>query len=234
VFSESLAEQIVPLVWREMEEAHDDPATWTQAIRVVEKVLQDLPIEEILTERYRASVDDLCGAGRWETNMGVGYWINIFPQWPASPIEPHPLDFHIDTKTSVDPESPSLGLVAMEFFTAIESDGGGTAIRVGSHRYVARVANENAFRLNDDELCLRASALTKHVPVIQVTPRAGDVLLMHPFTMHASSSNVTTKVRLAANRPISLFEPMNFHRIDSTSYSPVEWAVISAMNERAL
>lgn len=233
-FSSNVADQIVPLVWNEMPESRNDPSTWTQPMRIVEKVLEDLPIDEILTDRYRQTLDDLCGARRWETNLGVGYWVNIFPQWPASKIEPRPLRFHIDTRVSPALDAAPLGLVVMEFFSNANTGGGGTAILAGSHRCVARVANENGFRLDDDPLVLRASALTMHLPVIQTIPRAGDVLLMHPFTMHATSPNVTTQVRLAAHRPVSLFEPMNFHRIDSSLYSPVEWAVVNAINERPL
>jgi hypothetical protein len=202
-FSSKVADQIVPLIWNEMEERPNAPNTWTQSIRIVEKVLEDLPIGEILTDRYRRTLDDLCGVGRWETNMGVGYWVNIFPQWPASTIEPRPLYFHIDTKTSADPDAAPLGLVVTEFFSNVHAGGGGTAIRVGSHRYVARVANDNGFRLNGDELCLRASALTAHLPIIQITPRAGDVLLMHPFTMHAVKfKRLQPK---SASPPIGLF-----------------------------
>jgi hypothetical protein len=105
VFDRRLAQSIIPLVWKEMEELEDAPLTWIQPIRIVKKVLADLPIDEILTERYRASLDDLCGSGKWETNRGVGYWLNIFPQWPASHLKPRPLDFHIDTKTSADPNA---------------------------------------------------------------------------------------------------------------------------------
>lgn len=233
-FSSKVADQIAPLVWNEMQEDRNDPSTWTQPLRTVEKVLEDLPIDEILTDRYVQTLNDLCGVGKWETNMGVGYWVNIFPQWPASTIEQRPIRFHIDTRVSPELDAAPLGLAVMEFFSNVDRGGGGTAIQVGSHRYIARVANETGFRLDDDPLVLRASALTEHLPVIQITPRAGDVLLMHPFTVHSSSPNVTTQIRLAANRPVSLFERMNFHRIDPTLYSPIEWAVVNALNEHVL
>ena len=234
IFDRRLAQSVVPLVWNEMTELVDEPFTWTQPIRIVEKVLGSLPIDEILTERYCGSLDDLCGSGKWETNRGVGYWVNIFPQAPASHLPCRPLDFHIDTKTSADPNAANLGLVAVEFFSDVEIGGGGTGIRVGSHRYVARIAADTGFQANDDEVGLRALGPTAHLPVVQVTARAGDVLLMHPFTLHGSSSNITKQVRIAANRPISLFEPMNFCRPDSNMYSPVEWAVIGALDERGV
>lgn len=231
VFDRGLAQSISPRVWNEMKELQDAPLTWTEPIRIVEKVLGNLPIDEILTERYRASLDDLCGSGKWETNRGVGYWVNIFPQWPASHLKPQPVDFHIDTKTSADPNAANLGLVGMEFFSDVEAGGGGTGIRVGSHREVARIAADTGFQMIDDELALRALGPTQHLPVVQITARAGDVLLMHPFTMHASTSNVTHSVRLAANRPISLFDPMSFIRNDPSSYSPVEWAVVDSLKD---
>jgi len=66
-FSSKVADQIVPLVWNEMEERPNAPNTWTQSISIVEKVLEDLTIGEILTDRYRQTLDDSCGVGRWET-----------------------------------------------------------------------------------------------------------------------------------------------------------------------
>lgn len=231
VFSNALIAQIVPRVWLEMPESPSDSTTWTQPIRIIEKVLENLPIDEILTARYRASLDDLCGAGRWETNLGVGYWVNLFPEPVSSMLRPQAIDWHIDTKADGQSvNSADLGLSIMEYFSDIDRSGGGTAIRVGSHRAVARMAAKADFQLTADELSERVAPLTGHLPVVQITARAGDVLLMHPFTLHAASSNITQQVRIAANRPISLIEPINFNRTDSRMYSPVEWAVVNALD----
>lgn len=157
IFSAKLAQQIVPLVWNQMDETPDQPATWAQPVRIVEKVLAALPIDEILTQRYRSSVDDLVGAGRWETNLGVGYWVNLFPEPASSKLRPQTKDWHIDTKSDgQNIDSPDLGLTAMEFFTDVEPGGGGTALRVGSHRYVAKLAADGRFRVGGDELSARA------------------------------------------------------------------------------
>lgn len=232
VFSAKLAAQIVPLVWKEMAEAAEEPTTWTQPIRIVKKVLDDLPIDEILTPRYRASLNDLCGSGKWETNLGVGYWVNLFPEVLSPSRRPQAIDWHIDIKTDAsNHNSPDLGLTVMEYFTDIDPGGGGTALRVGSHRTIARLAAAAEFRLSADELSERAFGPTAHLPEVQVTARAGDVLLIHPFTLHASSSNITQRVRIAANRPISLFEPRNFDRKGTHSWSPVEWAVVSSLDQ---
>lgn len=232
IFDRKLAQSIVPLVWKEMEELEDAPETWTHPVRIIKKVLQDLPIDEILTARYRAAVDDLCGAGKWETNLGVGYWVNIFPEPNSSTLRPQTTDWHIDPKADgQDPSSPDLGLSAMEYFTDIDPGGGGTAIRVGSHRQVARIAARAHFLLTADELSERAYSFIEHLPIVKITARAGDVLVMHPFTMHASTSNITRHVRIAANRPISLFEAMNLNPTGAHSYSPIEWAVVGSLDK---
>jgi hypothetical protein len=230
IFSRASAEPIVRQVWDEMDESPSDPATWTKPVRIIEKVLEDLPLAEILTERYQLSINDLCGIGRWETNSGVGYWVNVFPDF-TPPSRPQSGDWHLDIKVSAqNANSPDLGLAAMEFFTDIDSSGGGTAIRVGSHRRVAQISAQVGNSLNSDELSERAEILTRNLPVVQMTARAGDVLLMHPFTLHATSSNTGDRVRIAANRPITLLEPMNFNRSDRRLYSPVELMVVDAIN----
>ena len=235
IFRSELVERVVPLVWHEMHELPDDPSTWTMPVRIVEKLLQNLPMNEVLTRRYRDTLDDLCGVGRWETNDGIGYWINLFPNFANPPWRPPTIGWHIDTQTGgQNTNAPDLALVGMELFSNIDPSGGGTAIRVGSHRYVARVDAEAGHTLSSDDLSSRAEVVTGQLPVVEVTGQAGDVLLMHPFTIHATSPNTRDCVRIAANRPISLYEPLNFNRTDPSSYSPVECAVVDALTRSSL
>lgn len=51
---------------------------------------------------------------------------------------------------------------------------------------------------------------------------------MHPFMLHTASQNVLERPRFISNPPVSLRDPMNFHRPDG-AYSPVERAVLDGL-----
>jgi hypothetical protein len=64
---------------------------------------------------------------------------------------------------------------------------------------------------------------------IEITGQVGDVVLIHPFVLHASSQNPSGIPRFITNPPISFNEPMNFHRNDPAEYNLVERAVLQGL-----
>jgi hypothetical protein len=69
---------------------------------------------------------------------------------------------------------------------------------------------------------------------VEVTGRVGDVLLLHPYILHASSQNHSGRPRFLTNPPIALKRPMNFHRARPESYSLVEQAVLRGLGVERL
>ena len=63
---------------------------------------------------------------------------------------------------------------------------------------------------------------------VETTGRLGDVVLMHPFMLHAVSQNHRGTARFITNPPIALKEPMRFDR-EPAEHSPVERAVLRAL-----
>ena len=47
---------------------------------------------------------------------------------------------------------------------------------------------------------------------VEITGNAGDVVLLHPFILHAASQNPSGRARFITNPPVGLAEPMNFNR----------------------
>ena len=233
VFSRELAERIVPLVWTELDADPNDTSMWTSSKVMLRKVLEKQPCPQILTQRYVGAVDDICGPRRWEATKGVGHWVILLPGFAHPPWGPPRNGWHVDINLDHPCiESPGLGLITLELFSDIEPGGGGTAIRVGSHCYLARIlAEAGSDRLTERELLLRAIADIKHLPVAEVTGQTGDVLLLHPFTVHAGSENARDRARIAAVKLIRLYAPLNFAREDPLDYSPVEQAVVNALAE---
>jgi hypothetical protein len=232
-FQRELAERIIPMVWSELDINQNDPSTWTEPVVWLRQVLKKEPIPQIHTQRYHEVIDDLCGQGRWHAHNGAGFWPILLPGFAYPPWRPLKKEWHVEGNWFHHHlNSAEQGLVCLQLFTDIEPGGGGTAVRVGSHRYTACIlAEAEPDGLTPSELDLRASAATQYLSVVEVTGKAGDIILMHPFTVHAPSTNTRDQVRIAAIKVISLYEPMNLKRQNTVDYSPVELAIVNALGE---
>lgn len=231
VFSPTLAEQIVPMVWTELGLDPHNQSDWHQPMVILEKVIESSPVPQMYTDRYLGTIDDLCGPGRWRSTQGAGWWPILFPGFAGSPWQPPKSGWHMDgTLAHNHLGAPGRGLIGLELFTLIEPADGGTMIRVGSHRDTVRIlwASEPE-GLNGIDLENKVTAASDHRPVHEMTGRPGDVLLMHPYTVHAASANTGSRVRILSNKPIWLHAPMDLSRTDINSYSPVERAVVEAL-----
>jgi hypothetical protein len=62
-----------------------------------------------------------------------------------------------------------------------------------------------------------------------MTGEAGDVVLLHPYTLHATSQNVLGVGRIITNPPLALREPMNFNRPHLDDFSLVERAILRGL-----
>ena len=67
-----------------------------------------------------------------------------------------------------------------------------------------------------------------------MTGRLGDVVLLHPYVLHAVSQNHLGVARFITNPPIALKEPMNFNRDNPNEFSPVERAVLKGLGVERL
>lgn len=231
-FRPETAEQLLPHVWARTHEDPEDRATWKQPDAQIEEVITEGPVAELFTPRFCGSVDDLVGKGRWTTRRGFGWVILRLPGFYQLPWRPPASGWHVD---GMDFQhhltSHEIGLVGIEMLTDIISGGGGTAVRVGSHKVISRLLNESEpAGVSYTELRRIAEGI-QHLPAVEVSGQAGDVLWMHPHLVHARSPNVRDTIRVAANRSIVLRERMNLKRERGADYSLVERAIILALNE---
>lgn len=65
--------------------------------------------------------------------------------------------------------------------------------------------------------------------VLEATGDAGDVVLLHPFMVHAASPNTSGAPRFLGNRRNQLARRMKLHRDGPSDYSPVELAIRNAV-----
>jgi hypothetical protein len=201
VFPRELADPILPRLWSRLNIDPADPSTWTQSFMILKEIFSDEPIPQIFKNGYREIIDDLCGACRWEASNGMGYWPISFPnfsgdQWRSS--EKWHLDYTADERCF----NPSkLGLIAFHLFSDIAPGAGGTAIRIGSHKLVARIlAQIGAQGMAKLEFSRLAVAATNHLPYLEATGQIGDVLFLHPLTVHSTSVNNSNRIRVLGHK----------------------------------
>lgn len=197
-----------------------------------------------MTSRLRLALDQLCGAGRWE-DFGLGWWMITFPDQASPPWEAAG-KWHVDGASYQHHlNSRESGLLAVFLFSDIAPGEGGTALAKGSHKWIARLLDDSEPR------GVKGGAVSFHARshfaqqletkpdgsvsdmVVEVNGRAGDVMLVHPFLLHARSKNLGAKgcdsVRFMCNPNIRLHQEMDLDRPDG-AYSVVERAIVRALD----
>ncbi|MEO7719809.1 MAG: phytanoyl-CoA dioxygenase family protein [Capsulimonas sp.] len=237
VFSANTAEAIREALWDELTAigvTRHDPATWTKPVVHLTKTFTGEPFASAWTERLYAALDDVMGVGRYLAPVGLGWWPVSFPNLDPKPWVPPTIGWHIDgIQFHHHIHSPDQGLLPLFLLSDIQPYGGGTAVSVGSHRTTARIlAEAEPDGLSAQELTERVLA-HPIANVRELTGKAGDVVLVHPFLLHARSPNTGNSVRFICNPCIPLRQPMNLARAYTHEYSLVELAIVLALADDA-
>ena len=231
------AKDALDMLWSEAKEQAGvdryDAATWARRHVHVKKGFGDPPFRKIAhSQRFREAIDDVLGEGRYHPVNGLGWWPITFPGFDAKPWTVPDGGWHVDgIQFHHHVNSPDQGLLPIPIFSDIEPGYGGTALSVGSHKVTARVLRDaEPHGLSCQEL---AKAVTAHPRdnVVEAQGHIGDVALLHPFLLHANGPNCGVAPRIICNPCVRLHEPMRLDRDDPADYSPVEWAIVNALDE---
>lgn len=123
-------------------------------------------------------------------------------------------------------DSPEQGLLVLVLWDRIDHQGGGTFFAADSPGVVAR----HLVELPEGTWGAPAGELIKLCTDFrEVTGEGGDVILLHPYMLHAGSHNVSGRPRLLSNPCISLLEPMCFGRDNPADHSPVEQVILNGL-----
>ncbi|KUF78976.1 hypothetical protein AM587_10001433 [Phytophthora nicotianae] len=236
-FSSSTAEKCRDLIWTRLEQdgITKDPSTWVERHGIPELyTAEDNPVwSDVVTPRLKRAMHQICGKDRWE-NFGLGWWMITFPDQAEPPwgaagkwhVDGASYQHHVDNKEA--------GLLLIFLFSDIGPGEGGTALSVGSHKWVARLLQKNEPRgMKGGAVSYQARQFRRR-EVVEVNGKAGDVVLVHPFLLHARSKNLGQKgvesVRIMCNPNVRLHRRMNLNRVNG-DYSPVEQAIVDALEE---
>ncbi len=129
-------------------------------------------------------------------------------------------------------DSPEQGLLVIVVWSDIEPRGGGTFIACDSVPVLARFLAERPEGVLPGGFDFQ-ERIKECRDFEEITGRAGDVVLLHPFVLHTVSQNHNGTARMITNPPVHLKAPMNFQRADK-DYSPVERSILRALEVESL
>jgi len=222
----------------------NDPNTWTKDIIWMDHQ-NHLPVKEVAPKAWEAILDVVGGEDRLETQVlripGSGHFstINSF-EWSDAFI----VNFHRGADQPWQPPSPQItgwhkdgsyfrhfidsheqALLTVVLWSDMLHEGGGTFIAPDSVRVVARYLYEHPEGVPANKIDVPWLINQCH-EFTELTGKAGDFVILHPYMLHASSQNVIRVPRFMTNPPIMLKEPMNLNRPDPKEFSLLERATL--------
>jgi hypothetical protein len=118
-------------------------------------------------------------------------------------------------------------LLTVVIWSDILPESGGTFIAPDSVPLITRYLAEHPEGLHPYKT--GAHLINECREFMEVTGKAGDVVFVHPFMLHASSQNPSRRPRFMTNPTVILNEPMNFNRDNPDDFSLVERSVCNAL-----
>ncbi|MES2463103.1 MAG: hypothetical protein V4671_21165 [Armatimonadota bacterium] len=125
-------------------------------------------------------------------------------------------------------DSPEQGLLTIVLWSDVYPRGGSTFVAADSVPIVARFLAQHPEGVGPGGFDFK-TMIEQCTDFVEATGEVGDVYLLHPFILHASSRNALRLPRYITNPPVSLKEPMNFNRANPDEYSLVEQAILRGL-----
>lgn len=255
-FTKEQAAEVTKDVWTRLGMDPNDKSTWH---RVWTNMPHHNTFDaRDFAPRAWAAISELCG-GEDRIDPAFRQWrdsliVNLgSAEREGKPDPPRELPrWHVDGDFFVHYlDSPEQGLLVVPLFTDVPPRGGGTMIYPPGMREVARHLRDHpegvsplmvprgdpGFKIDfrrEGDLAWYAGVAARagaEGDFVEVCGEAGDVYVLHPLMMHASTSNPLRHVRIITNPPIALREPFRFHRDDGSEYSLVERATLRMLGE---
>lgn len=212
----------------------EDPGTWKSRRpgKLKGEIERAGGFPELAVPRLVETLDALLGAGSWQPPDRWGIPILTFPT-PGTWELPHRF-WHLDLAVASPPE-PLQTVVVLTLLAAVEPRGGGTVAVSGSSRLVRTLRERGEIRSGgrsidvrktlrrvdpwfellwegegeERERRLRDGVTVRDVVlrVVEFTGAPGDVLVMHPWTLHSLSPNERALPRLALSSHVQARPP---------------------------
>lgn len=218
--------------WQRIGVDPNDPSGWTEK-RVHLSSQQHVDARQLAPRAWAGAIELLGGEDRVELPWlwGDGFIANLGVGDDRPWQEPGPdlRGWHKDGdffRHFLD--SPEQGLLTIVLWTDMHHRGGGTFLAPDSIGVVARYLADHPEGVLPRDIDT-SGLIHQCREFVEMTGELGDVVLIHPYMLHATSQNVIKHPRLITNPPIALREPMRFDRDDPSEFSPVERAVLRGL-----
>ena len=222
----------------------NDPSTWVKDIVWMDHKNQ-LPVREVAPKAWAALMDVIGGEDRLEpqvmklassghfTSINSFLWSDAFIvnfhrgiDQPWQPPSPQVKGWHKDGsyfRHFID--SREQALLPIVLWSDMLHQGGATFIAPDSVRVIARYLYEHPEGVDPHDFNFQ-ELISQCTQFEEVTGKAGDFVIMHPYMLHASSQNTLGKPRFMSNPPVVLKEPMNLNRQNTEDFSLLERATL--------
>ncbi|MFT5087335.1 MAG: hypothetical protein ACI906_003454 [Candidatus Latescibacterota bacterium] len=124
-------------------------------------------------------------------------------------------------------DSPEQALLCLVIWRDIEPQSGGTFYAPDSVPLICRELLEHPEGLKHNHGWGRLIEQCRDFR--EMTAEAGDVIILHPYMLHAPSQNPSGRIRFMNNKVVSLKEPMRFQR-SGGDYTPLEASILQALD----
>jgi hypothetical protein len=231
-FDPGAAQPLLDEAWVRFGYDRDDPASWAEK-RIHLSARSQVDARTFAPAAWRTAVELAGGEERvvlpWQWSDGFIANLGVGDDRPWQPPSPATGGWHKDGdffRHFLD--SPEQALLSLVLWTDMLPKGGGTFVAADSVPVVARflAAHPEGVLPADFDY---AGLIGQCRDFVEMTGEAGDVVLLHPYTLHATSQNVLGVARIITNPPLALREPMNFRRPDPADFSLVERAVLRGL-----
>jgi hypothetical protein len=200
--------------------ARERPDTWRiESPRHLQALKRSGAFNPMATGEVRDALDDLLGAAQWNQPKAWGLPLVTFSA-PGAGWDVPSSGWHVD---SFGPDHELPGVTVFAFLGSVAARGGGTVVLPESHRLFNRhIATTGTWRpaevkaaLGSQHAWLRdlwgtgsesgrvtrymdegATIADAHLRVRELTGSPGDVILMHPRTLHAPAPNSLATPRM--------------------------------------
>lgn len=231
-FSPQAAETYTRDLWVRLGYDAHDKATWAEG-RVHMPVQHRIEVKEFAPRAWGAICDLVGGEAnvKQPCTWGDGFIANFGESDHADTWEapsPQVKGWHKDGdwfKHFLD--SPEQGLLTIVLWSDVLPKGGATFLAADSVPLVARFMAEHPEGVRPGGFPFK-DLINQCSDFVEATGRIGDVVLLHPYVLHASSKNALRLPRLITNPAVSLNEPMRLDRPDG-NYSLVEQAILRGL-----
>ena len=238
---QALIKKSVALMWDRLGYDPLDSSTWVED-KIHMPSHHEFRVQDVAPRAFLA-ICELCGG---EDRINVPHWgdgfianFHLGEGLPWVPPSAKAGGWHKDGDSFLHfLDSPEQGLLTVVLWSDVQSRGGATFVAGDSVGPIARYLAAHPEGVNPN-IGFEKGGFPHHKFINEcqdfqeATGKAGDVYLLHPFLLHASSNNALKLPRLITNPCVSFKEPMQFDRPNEKDFSPVELAILRALGKKS-